>query len=386
MKFRIDNNFKIKGFYPVMSALVRKNKHICFSLARLIIKASPVLRGFLVGAVTVFVFTTGILIFKNYLDERDNFLSLAPKETIFYWHSEAREKEEIKTLLFTTTCQLFNLPELSFLNENISRAKEISFAFIYPAKYVLFFTSEIDKNLKDKLEESDLNYILENETIIVTNSKSALLEIVKIKSKKNSPLSSKFNIKLNLNLLSFKYPTQVYLDANGLKSFWKFQNLSKIFPRKSKLVIIPSSQNKNSPSWSRYDYLLISTSPTDSQEMENFIKEKIAEQLPILKETTLPDKTVVKEQIADPSLFQFQKISISNFNINYIFEPKLNFEFAYSQNGKLFISNSKSLLENYLKDQKQIKYFLKKYWENIFKDKRNKYLGISFVDRLWTTY
>lgn len=276
------------------------------------------------------------------------------------------------------------MTELSFLNETVSRAKEISLALLSPEEVVLFLTIETDENLKNKLSEKNLNYILEKEGVTITNSKNALLKILAVKNKKDPSLGKKLSVKLNLNYLAVKYPSQIYFDSRTTQSISEIQNLQEIFPQKSEAIVIPNYKNENETSapFEKYNYLLTSTSSLDSKELENFIKEKLAERLPVLKERILPDKTTVVEQIALPSSFQFEKTSIPNFEINYIFEPRLNFEFAYSKNSKFFASNSKSLLENYLKNQKKTRNIVKKLWESIFKSKQFKYLGIKYVDKL----
>jgi hypothetical protein len=357
-----------------------------FGINNLKRKTSLLVGGFLVVAILL-LGTAGILIYKNYLNKKDNFLSLTPQETILYWHSGANEKEEIKNLLFTTTCQFFHLTEFSFLNETVSRAKEISLSLLSPEEAVLFLKIKTDENLKNKLAETNLNYLLEKETIVIANSKDTLTKISAVKNKKNSSLNDGLNNKLNSIYSNMKYPSQIYFDSYTLSPILEFQNFQKIFPSKSKILIIPNYQNENSVLWKKYNYILTSTSPVNSEELENFVKEKLAERFPILKEKILPDKTTIKEQIADPSLFRFETINIPNFTINYISEPRLSFEFVYTldKKGKFYASDSKELLEEYLKEQRlsiNIVDIFKNLWGKYIESKRYKYMWIKYVDKL----
>lgn len=356
-----------------------------FKIDNLKRKTSLFMRGFLVAIFCLTIFAFGALFYIIYLSSNDNFLSLTPSQTIFYWHSNEGEKEEVKNLLFTAICEFFPSLNFSSLNEIVLHAKEVSFALLSRDEAILFLTTETNEDLKNELEEKNLNYILEEKRITIANSKNALFKAISVRKKTVAPLGNKFNIRLNLNFLSTKYHSQIYFNSSAMQLFE--EKIFSLWPQIGEIIIIPNSkyQDMTDSLWKKYTFIFSSTT-IDAKKLEDFIKEKLALQLPISQEKILPDKTIVKELIADPTVFHFQKMPFQNSEINYISEPKLNFEFAYIQDTIFFASNSKEFLQSYLEMQKKTKNIAKKIWENLFKDKQFKYLGINLVDKLGTTY
>ncbi len=348
-------------------------------------KGTSLIMGGLLVIAFLFVTNVGILVYKN-LSERDNFLNLVPKEIIFYWHSNTDERAETKNLFFAAICQLFKLNEFSLLKGINFENKEISLAVFPDKEAVLFFTVQPNEDLKTNLEETNLSYVLGKEQILLATSPDTLLKIINVRNNKIPSLGEDLITKSNLIHSTINYPSQIYFDSRIFQTFFSIKNFPDFLSLKNTILIIPNNKNfnENSSPWRKYNFILISKNFSKDNELENFIKEKLAQILPISQEKTLPDGTTVKELISDPSLFQFKNIDFLNFKIHYVIEPRLDFEFALTSNDNLFASNSLVLLEEYLKINRQN--LFQKLWQSIrertIKNKQFKYIGIKYVDKL----
>lgn len=97
-----------------------------------------------------------------------------------------------------------------------------------------------------------------------------------------------------------------------------------------------------------FNYILV-LPQLEEQQINNFkelIKITLAQKLPKSVAYLLPDGSSVTELLAKPETWQWQK---TNSEINYLTEPKLNFEISYlAQGNKFFIASKADLLKEFL--------------------------------------
>jgi len=96
-----------------------------------------------------------------------------------------------------------------------------------------------------------------------------------------------------------------------------------------------------------FNYILVL--PQLAEEQVNTFKELIkiilAQKLPESVDYRLPDGSLVVELLAKPETWQWQK---TDFEINYLQEPKLNFEISYlAKDHKFFIASKADLLKEF---------------------------------------
>ncbi|MFA5188806.1 MAG: hypothetical protein WC460_05590 [Patescibacteria group bacterium] len=88
--------------------------------------------------------------------------------------------------------------------------------------------------------------------------------------------------------------------------------------------------------------------------LENIIKQYVAQQNPINKVKTLPDKTQIIQITKQPQNYNFQTEEINNVPIHYLIDSH---EYAYFiQNNTLFLANSKEKLEKLANSEDLIDY------------------------------
>jgi hypothetical protein len=106
-------------------------------------------------------------------------------------------------------------------------------------------------------------------------------------------------------------------------------------------------------SQSSYIFFLNDYSSEQLASFKELIKVFLAQQSPTAIVHNLPDGTKVAELVADDNARQWQTESLGqDLNLEFIKEPKLNFELALLPLGhRLVISNSAAELKGYLKDQ-----------------------------------
>lgn len=316
--------------------------------------------GFLIISFLV-LFTTWF--YTNFLVSQDIFLDYVPAQSVIYWHISLNKKSNSIWLYDLT--ERFLLGESSnqakFLFENVApETEEIAMAILPGFEDFIFWgrlnTGKFNK-LKEKLEISNFSYIFEDDgKITITNTKFGLKEILAVLSQKNFSLADQKTRLIAFNRAYRRFPIQIYISGN-----FKFGNF---YPHKLKSDFWETNQfqvtQKTHESHSIKDYAYLATVNNFYlvKEAENIIKNNLAFVLPETREKKLPDETVVREIIANPEIFVFEKVKVSGEEVRYLKVPAIGEEFFIFQgNGELIASNSRDLLANHLVHEPQRKYY-----------------------------
>jgi hypothetical protein len=331
---------------------------------------TPFLAGLLI--ISFFVLLT-FWLYTNFLISQDDFLNYAPAETVIYWHSFPAKNVD-NVWLYDLTRRVLSggaSDQAKFLFENVAPETEEMSLAVLPGLEDFIFWGRLDASgfnkLKEKLENSNFNYIYEDEgKITITNTKFGLKEILAVLSQKNFSLSDQKIRLIAFNRAYRRFPTQIYIRGN-----FKFGDF---YPLKLKSDFWETNQLKVArknyelpPGAGDYNYLVTADNEYLVKEAKNILKNNLAVAFPEIKEKELSDKTVVREIIANPEKFSFEKIKVGGEEINYLKTPVINEEFfIFETDDSAAASNSRDLLANYLVRQ----------------NPREKYYGKNILDFL----
>ncbi len=311
--------------------------------------------GFLIIALLVLA---TLWFYSNFLISQDDFLNCVPVEAVIYWHSLLNENFDNVWLRDLTSRLLLGeaKSQVEFLFENVvPKTGEASLAILPGFEDFIFWgklETEQFNQLKEKLEDSNFNYIFEDEgKITITNTKFGLKEILAVMSQKNFSLADQKIRLIAFNRAYRRFPTQIYISGN-----FKFGNFYPLKPKSDfwevNQVEVTQKNRDSVYDLGDYYYLLAADNVFFREEAENILKNNLAAAFPEIKEKELPDKTVVREIIANPEKFFLEKVKISGEEVNYINNPVINEEFfIFKMDEKMIASNSRDLLANYLAHQ-----------------------------------
>jgi hypothetical protein len=83
--------------------------------------------------------------------------------------------------------------------------------------------------------------------------------------------------------------------------------------------------------------------------LKNAVTLKLAQLLPSERDLILPDKTVVTELVADPQSFEFAVEEVRAYQLEFLSQPSVNFEFAMASDGiKTILADSKDILSSFI--------------------------------------
>lgn len=298
--------------------------------------------------------------YAAFLVSCDSFFSAAPAESAIYWHSSFGEGADDIWLRALSEKMLPSQAagEAEFLFQNVTPdTSETAFA-VLPGFEDFIFWGKVDAGkfteLKDKLEKENLSYILEDDgRIAITNTKFALKEILAVLNQKSDSLADDKVRLVAWNRAGRRFASQIYFkdnfkfgdfDAMSWQSdFWSVNSLSvSLGPAKSQ----PQSLFD-------FDWFAKTDNRYLFKNAEKIIKDDLAVILPELKERLLPDNTVVREMMANPALFSFEKQTISGREINHLSVSKIGQEFFVGRVGEdVLISNSGRPTVDYLANLK----------------------------------
>ncbi len=295
-------------------------------------------------------------LYAHFLISRDIFLDDAPAESAIYWHSSFPEGADDLWLQTFSKKILAGqaAKEADFLFTKVGLiSSEMSFA-VLPGYEDFIFWGKIDvgrvDELKENLEAEKFNYIFEDGgKITITNTRFALNEVLAVFSGKSETLAGNQVRLIAWNLANRRSPAQIYFKDN-----FKFEDLNAInwrsdFWEKNILSVSLGATSGESRGLFDFFWLVRTDNRYLYKNAENSIKNNLAVALPEIKERTLPDKTVVREMIANPALFSFSKQKLFGREIDYLSVPELKQDFLIAHDAdNIIISNSSQKMADYL--------------------------------------
>ncbi|MDD2646804.1 MAG: hypothetical protein PHV78_00915 [Patescibacteria group bacterium] len=316
-----------------------------------------------------------------FLASRDTLAQFVPQGTSFYLHfnfNPLNSQGQAAAKYFNQNWPQKSLDQLltsewSFVKNYLNRDKigqidELAIAVVdnqplilmrYKANYANFMPLVLNQN------KTNNYYQFLTPTIFVASNQKTNL------GKVNRQTNSWQNQFKNISLRSFvsgrlqSWTIKATLAKNGLNFYaLNEQKVHKAdLPEKINqflAYVIAAPQNQE-----EYVYFLPNQSQTSLEQVQNIFQRRLALLFPIKKSKTLPDKTIINEIVADPSLFKFQNITIDGQNAY-----KLNIDKAKAvvflgrfQNC-ILLSNDQVILEKFLKQPLQINFSEAFYWQN----------------------
>lgn len=311
---------------------------------------------FLAGFLVILLCTAlGGWFYINFWVSQDSFLEAVPVEAAVYWHESAGGKLVLAWLYDLSQRMLLGeaAGQAKFLFENVAPDSSQTALAILPGFEDFIFWGYLDvrrfNELKEKLESLNFNYIFEDDgKITITNTKIALKEVLAALSQKTFSLADQKVRLITFNRAIRRFPAQIYFDGN-----FKFDNfyplsLKSDFWETSRLNVA-REEGVREGGRADYHYLLTTDNAYLTKDTENILKNNLAVALPEIKEKKLPDETVVREMIANPDLFIFEKAKMAGEEVKYLSISQLNQEiFLAKTNGLAAVSNSRELMADYL--------------------------------------
>lgn len=310
--------------------------------------------------IVLFLTVLGVWFGANFFAGRDSFLNDAPAEAAVYWH-ESRGREVDKIWLYDATERLL-LGDASapakFLFENVApEAREISFA-ILPGFEDFIFWAKMDTDklneFKEKLEKLNFSYLAETDgKAIISNSQNVFLKML-AKPRRRNPSPSLPSEKgegaarqIAFYRAARSSAAQIYLGENFQFKNFSLPEIDSDFLSGNKLLVSPKiSEPKN---FADYDYLLVLDEVVAAEEIKESLKSNLAALFPEKREKILPDGAVVREIIANPELFQFEKKKIGGREIDYLLILQSGQEIFVAEEDKtVIVSDGNGLLIDYL--------------------------------------
>jgi hypothetical protein len=301
--------------------------------------------GFLVIAGIV---STVAWVYLTFLVSHDDFFDAVPSEAVIFWHRSAGQEIDETWFYEVSRLMLANdaADQAQFLFDSLApKSSETAFA-VLPGFEDFIFWSRLDpaefNTVKEGLEKLDFNYIAEDGgKITITNTKFALKEVLATLSQKNFSLADQKGRLAAWNRVSRSFPAQIYLRDGFQAGNLPAVSLKSDFWEKNQLKVKRTGDG--------YLYLLATDSRYLAGDAANLLKNTLAVILPETRERKLPDGTLVREIIANPEVFTFEKDKIAGREVDYLSVPAMGQEFFLVLPGKqAILSTSKELLANFL--------------------------------------
>lgn len=294
-------------------------------------------------------------VYFSFMVDHDDFFDVAPAGTAIFWHESPGRQADIAWLYDLSKRFLSGeaASRAEFLFDNVApSSRETAFA-VLPGFEDFIFWGKVDArefgDLKTKLEDLDFNYIFEDSgKITITNTKPALKEVLAVLSRKNFSLADERGKLIAWNRATRHFPIQIYV-ASGLR-FENFEGpvIKSDFWETNELKAGRRS-GAAGHELGDFHYILDIENISLGEAAPDIIKNNLAVLFPETKERRLPDESVVKEIVANPDKFTFEKKKVSGQEVDYLPVRELNQDFYLAKEGKRVIfGNSLDELANYL--------------------------------------
>ncbi|MBI5071946.1 hypothetical protein HZB93_03610 [Candidatus Falkowbacteria bacterium] len=292
------------------------------------------------------------------MKSEEAFLEVVPADAAVYWHSDSGRGADDAWLWAMSRATLSHeaADQTNFLEEFLApETSEMGFVILPDfADFVFFGRVDAPKFnlLRSKLEEQNYHYIFEDgNRAIISSTRSGLGEAVAVLSQEKSSMADQKMKLMSFNRARRRSSAQIYFGENFKIDDFRAMSWNSDFWSSNKLTIAAKRGAEVGLDVADFDFLAVSDDEYLKENMEKILKDDLAVLLPEIREKILPDKTVVKELLANPDAFLFEDKKIGVFLVHYLFVSAINQEFLVGEERqKVIISNSTGMFENFLAD------------------------------------
>jgi hypothetical protein len=291
----------------------------------------------------------------NFL-RKDNFLEAVPAESVLYWQSDFNKGVDDVWLWAITKAALSSeaAGQTDFLEKEVVPEVERVGLAVLPDFADFIFLAQMEEksfdSLRNKLEELNYHYTFGDEgRVIVSNSRFGLGEaIAALAKEKKSLVDDKMKL-VSFNRARQNSLSQIYFGENFKVQDFRSMPWFSDFWAHNSLDIALKSGVESPQDMADFNFLVVSDDKFLKNSMEEVIKDDLSILFPQIQERILPDKTRVKELLANPDIFIFQDEEIGGLPIHYLSVGGLNQEFLVGREGQgVLFSNSTEMVQSFL--------------------------------------
>ncbi len=294
----------------------------------------------------------------NFLKTNGTFLESVPADAAVYWHSDSGRGADNAWLWAMSRATLSHeaADQTNFLEEFLApETSEMGFIILPDLADFVFF-GQIDAPkfdlLRSKLEELNYHYIFEDGgRAIISNTRSGLGEAVAVLSQEKLSMADQKMKLMSFNRARRHSSARIYFGENFKIDDFLAMPWNSDFWSSNKLTVVMRGGAGAVLDVASFDFLAVSDDEYLKKNTEKILKEDLAILLPEIREKILPDKTVVKELLANPDAFVFGDKNIGVFSVRYLLVSALNQEFLVGEERqKVILGNSTKMFEDFLAD------------------------------------
>ncbi len=294
----------------------------------------------------------------NFLKSDGAFLEAVPADATVYWHSDSGRGADVSWLWAMSRATLSHeaADQTNFLEEFLApETSEMGFAILPDFADFVFF-GQIDAPkfdlLRSELEELNYHYIFEDgNRAIISNTRFGLGEAIAVLSREKLSMAEQKMKLMSFNRARRRSSDQIYFGENFKIGDFRAMPWSSDFWSSNKLTIAAKGGAGAGSDIANFDFLAVLDDEYLRKNMEKILKDDLAVLLPEIHEKILPDKTVVKELLANPDAFLFEDKKIGVFSVHYLLVSALNQEFLVGEERqKIIFGNSTGMFDDFLAD------------------------------------